>query len=405
MPADKQQVRIGDLLMQSGILTSEYIKEALANFEQRGLPIGKVLVLSGYLTEQQLRTALEIQSLLNDGLLPLDVAIGVLQISHKERVSLAEAFQLSGFVQPEDQQTNKLGQLLVAAGIVSNKDLEDALQTNIRTGLPLGHIFCFRGFVSQALVYTALLAQQLIRRGMINRDHAIAGLRAAALREKDLEQEEVNRGFQRLPMKPSVKLGELFMEARMIGEAQLLDALHRSLLLGRFLGEIFIESNLADAETIDAALDLQEMLDNGTITQPMAIEALMMVRSNKTPLYQAVAEVGVFKQRRNKAVDLMQILTSSGAVNLTQIPREIQACLAVNYNQAAEVCKLILEHNLLPEKTLYAALRCVYLQEIQTINLQQAIMAFDFAQRAKVSLDESIHMLGWTVRTRLRDKR
>jgi hypothetical protein len=320
-------------------------------------------------------------------------------------VSLAEAFQKSGFVQPEDQQTNKLGQLLVAAGVVSNQDLEDALQTNIRTGLPLGHIFCFRGFVSQALVYTALLAQQLVRRGMINRDHAIAGLRAAAQRERDLEQEDVNRGFQRLPMKPSIKLGEMFMEARMIGEAQLLDALHRSLLLGRYLGEIFVESNLADAETIDAALDLQEMLDNGTLTQPMAIEALMMVRSNKIPLYQAVAEVGAFKQRRNKAVDLMQILTSSGAVTLTQVPREIQECLGVNYNQAAEVSKLILQHKLLPEKTLYAALRSVYLQEIQKINLQQAIMAFDFAQRANVSLDESIHMLGWTIRTRLRGKR
>jgi len=105
MPEERKQMRIGDLLMHSGIVTSEYIKDALQNFEQRGLPIGKVLVMSGYLSEQQLRTALEVQSLLNDGLLPLDVAINVLQIAHKDKLALSDAFQNSGFVQPEDQQT------------------------------------------------------------------------------------------------------------------------------------------------------------------------------------------------------------------------------------------------------------------------------------------------------------
>ena len=125
MVETRQHVRIGDLLMQAGILSSDYIKNALHNFEEKGLPIGKVLVLSGYLSEQQLRTALEVQSLVNDGIVPLDVAIQVLQIAHRERISLPDAFQKSGVIQPEDQQTNKLGQLLVSANIISAKQLDD----------------------------------------------------------------------------------------------------------------------------------------------------------------------------------------------------------------------------------------------------------------------------------------
>src|ERR1700733_7604697 len=109
----RKQIRIGELLMEAGIVEFDYINYALQNFEARGLPIGKVLVMSGYLTEQQLRTAIEVQSLINDGLLPLPVGVQVLQIAHKDKVPLADAFQASGFVQPEDQQTNKLGQLLV----------------------------------------------------------------------------------------------------------------------------------------------------------------------------------------------------------------------------------------------------------------------------------------------------
>lgn len=398
----KTQIRIGDLLLQSGIVTSDYIRNALHNFEQRGLPIGKVLVMSGYLTEFQLRTALEVQSLVNDGLLPLDVGTSVLQIAHRDKVPLAEALQSSGFVQPEDQATNKLGQLLVSAEVVTSKELEDGLQTNVRTGLPLGHIFCFKGFVSQALVHTALLAQQLIRRGMIDRDHAIGGIRAAADRERELEKADINRGFVRLPMKPSLKIGELLMEAHIISEQQLLDALHRSLMLGKFSGEIFVESKLASQEVVDAGVNLQELMDNETLPQQAALQALIMVRIDNLPFYQAVAEAPVFGQRQNKAVPLVEILTSSGHLHLVDIPGDIQERLSVNYNQAADVCKALLKANLVEERTLYAALRAVYLIDEKKVNLQQAIMALDYALRSNITLDEATYQLGWTNRTRLR---
>lgn len=403
MPDEQPQIRIGDLLMQAGILSSDYIKNALHNFEQRGLPIGKVLIMSGYLTEAQLRTALEVQSLVNDGLLPVDIGTKVLAIAHKDRIPLSEALQQSGFVQAEDQQTNKLGELLVAADVVSRKQLEDALQTNIRTGLPLGHIFCFRGYISQALIYTALLAQQLIRRGMIGREQAVQGLRAASVREKKLEKADVNRGFLRLPMKPSLRLGELFMEAHMITETQLLDALHKSLTAQKFIGEIFIESKIATRGVVDAAVAIQEMLDNGTLNPNLGTETLLMVRANGTPLFRAVAEVATFKQRKNKAVPLMEILTSSGAVTLTQVPGEIQESLEVNYNRVEQVCKMLLEHELVSERALFGALRCVYLIDEKIMSLQQAIMALDFSLRAKLTVDEAIYQLGWTTRTRLRD--
>jgi hypothetical protein len=402
MADEPVQIRIGDLLLQSGILTSDYIRNALHNFEQRGLPIGKVLVMSGYLTEAQLRTALEVQSLVNDRLLPLDVGIAVLQIAHKDKIPLAEALQSSGFVQPEDQATNKLGQLLVSANIVTNKELDEALQTNVRTGLPLGHIFCFRGFVSQQLINTALLAQQLIRRGMIDREHAILGMRAAAERERRLEKAEINRGFLRLPMKPTLKLGELFMEAKIISEQALLDALNRSLSIGEFVGQVFVETQIAPQAVVDAAVDLQEMLDNGTLTEAYAAEALMFVRKDGTPLFKTVAEVAVFRQRKNKAVQLMEILMSSGQVTLINIPGEIQERLDLNYNQASDVCKLLLQHELTSERAMYAALRCVYLIDEKVIDLQKAIMALDFSLRANLTMDEAIFQLGWTQRTRLR---
>jgi len=138
------------------------------------------------------------------------------------------------------------------------------------------------------------------------------------------------------------------------------------------------------------------------LTGPHGAEALMMVRKDGTPLYKTVAEVAVFRQRKNKAVDLMEILTSSGQVTLINVPGEIQERLDLNYNQAADVCKLLLQHNLVNEKAMYAALRCVYLIDEKIVNLQQSIMALDFSLRANLTLDEAIFQLGWTQRTRLR---
>jgi hypothetical protein len=400
-----KQVRIGDLLMQSGILSSDYIKHALANFEQRGLPIGKVLVMSGYLTEQQLRTAIEVQSLVNDGLLPLDAATQVLQIAHKQSVPLAEAFQRSGFVQPEDQQTNKLGQLLVAAEVVSAQQLEESLQTNIRTGLPLGHILCFRGFVSQSLIYTALLAQNMIRRGMIDRNSAIKALAVAHGREIGLEGLPVNRGYQRMPMKPSLRMGELLVKARILTESQSTEGQHRSLAQCKFFGEILVEAGAVTQSCVEATIDVQEMLDNGTLQEAHATEALLLVRAKEMPLARAVAEVGTFRSRANKAVDLMQILTSCGAIVLTQVPRDIQERLEVNYNQVAEVANSISQGQMTGDGVLYGALRCVYLIDEKILNMQQAIMALDFASKLNLSVDEAMLELGWTVRTRLRSPR
>lgn len=395
-------IRIGELLMQAEILSSDFIKDALGRFEQRGLPIGKVLVMSGYLTEAELRAALEVQSLINDGNLPLELGVTVLRVAHKEHISLNDAFQRSGLVQPEDQETNRLGQLLVAAGIVTDKDLEEALQINIRTGLPLGHAFCFRGFVSQALLYTTLLVQESIRRGALPRAEAVAALNAAAKRERTLEKLEINKGYQKLPMKQALQLGNLLVESKILVDKLLPDALVRSLQLQRPIGEILIQSHFATPEIIDAAVEMQEMIDNGCLPQTMAFEVLLNMRASETSFAQALGQACTFRARNNQAVPLVELLASSQALSKTKLTRDIQERLELNYNQIADVSKLLLEADLVAPEMMYAAMRCIYLSDVKFINLEQSIIILEILSKTKETVDQVLHNLGWTSRTRLR---
>lgn len=396
-------IRIGELLMQSEILSSDFIKDALERFEQRGLPIGKVLVMSGYLTEAELRQALEVQSLVNDGHLPLELGVTVLRVAHKEHVSLNEAFQRSGLVQPEDQETNRLGQLLVAAGIVTDRDLEEALQINVRTGLPLGHVFCFHGYVSQAILYTALQVQESIRRNAIGRPEAIAGLNAAARRERNLERLEINKGYQKLPMKQALRLGEMLVEARVLVDKLLPDSLVRSLQFQKPIGEILIQSHFASPQLIDAAVEMQEMIDNGCLLQNMANEVLLNMRASEVPFAKALGQACTFRHRNNLAKILVDLLASAQAVTLTKLTKDIQERLEVNYNQINDVSKQLLEHELVEPDLLFAGMRCVYLVDTKFINMEQATIILEIVSKTHDSVDSVLHTLGWTARTRLRE--
>ncbi len=398
-----QLVRIGDLLCQAGIISSEFIRDALEKYEQRGLPIGKVLVLSGCLSEQQLRTALEIQTMVNDGLLPIDVGTHVLRIAHGDNVQLTDAFVRSGLIQPEDQLTNKLGQLLLDAEILEEEELEEALETNQRTGLPLGHILCFTGLVSQPIIDNALLGQQLIRRGQVSKEQAVAALHEAFTRETTLELKDINKGYQRMPLKGSPRFGEMLYQAKLLTEAQLMDTLLASQVRKQPIGRVMLEHRLVTAEIVEGTVELQEMLDNGTITLKLALEALLEVRAKSTPWIQAVAELSTYNVRHNPAILMVELLTGAGILPVTSIPREVQERVDVNYNQTPEVCSILKEQNLVDDLAMLNSLRLAYLLDQEFLTHEKAILALEYAAKTKSKIDHVMYLLGWLNRTRLRE--
>jgi MSHA biogenesis protein MshE len=53
-----QKVRLGDLLIQQGLLTEEQLKTALDEQKRTGRKLGRVFVESGYVTEEGISQAL-----------------------------------------------------------------------------------------------------------------------------------------------------------------------------------------------------------------------------------------------------------------------------------------------------------------------------------------------------------
>lgn len=401
MTQETQHIRLGELLKEAEILTSDFIKEALSQYEDQGLPLGRVLVISGYLSDAQLKNTLDLQYMVNDGLLPMAQAIKVLKIAHKEDCALTEAFEKSGLVQPEEQETNKLGQLLVESKVISNEVLDDCLSSSNRTSLPLGHILCHRTLVSQMLINKALLVQQLIRRGQIMRKQGITAIELAAARELKFIKLEINKTFKRQPLKNTPLLGDLLIQTNICTERQVKDSLLASVAHCTTFGEALVEAKQVSDYFVSEAVIIQEMMDNNTLELDQAKEALIEMRAHRVSAIQAAAEACTYRMRMNQSKLLIDLLCETGTIDVLKLPADVQERADVSYNQVSYVCKAL--KPIVGEKGLYSALRCVDLINRKSISHEKAIVAIEFANKSGMDIEHSLYMLGVTERTRLRE--
>jgi alkylated DNA nucleotide flippase Atl1 len=159
-----QPLRLGDLLTSAGLLKAEELRQAMLIAKSQGLPVGRVIIMSGFMSENNLQAAVQCQSLLKDGILSAEIAVNALRTLHRENISLDEALQkLSVNLNQSGNSTNKLGELLIEAGILTKAQLDDALAHGKSSGLPLGRVLVVTNIISEQLLASALNAQILIR--------------------------------------------------------------------------------------------------------------------------------------------------------------------------------------------------------------------------------------------------
>ncbi|MBI5176037.1 MAG: hypothetical protein HY986_24345 [Candidatus Melainabacteria bacterium] len=405
-------VRLGDLLKASGIISYEFLKEALSSFEEKGLPLGKVLTLSGFLTASELAVALEIQTLINNRQLPFDVGVRVLAISHDEKVPLSEAFSRASVVQPEDLLSNKLGQLLSQSRLITNEDLDQALSVSQRTGLPLGHIFCYRNLLSQQLLDTALLGQQLVRRGSLSRENCLQALSAAREREVALLSLPVNAAYKPSMRRGTSRLGELFFSAGILDDMSLISALQLSLSRGIPCGEAISEVQGTSTAVIEQAVSMQEMLDNETLTLEQVKDVFIGLFHQERSFEHALAEASVANCSGNPARLMVQLLKdaqllvvpadpAAATPALAPVLSELSACLDVNYNQGGIVGRLLISAGLVSDSAAWAALRLTHLLTLEVVPYERALAALE-AANLHGSVDEVLIGFGALNRTRLK---
>jgi len=174
-------IRIGELLIAVGVLTTGDLTEAIQISKRMGVPIGRVLVMSGCVTEPNLQEALELQSLIRDGLVDLDTGVKALALVFTQKLDIKAALKTFNWTPSADGAGNKLGDLLVDSSMVTKGQLERALESSFQSGMPLGGTLVLQGVLSPQLLPAVLHTQEAIRDGKMTRDDAVGELKLALM--------------------------------------------------------------------------------------------------------------------------------------------------------------------------------------------------------------------------------
>ena len=173
-------IRIGELLVQAGMLTTPQLQDATKHAGAKRLQIGQILVMYGYLTARDLQSALAAQSMLRDRTVDLGQVLRSLKVAYKTGSRFEDVIGSQAGAVNLKVKTGKLGELLLDAGIITSDQFLTSMDQSLVTGLPLGRTLVLDQVISDILLTTALDTQIRLRDQMLSREEAIAVLQAAA---------------------------------------------------------------------------------------------------------------------------------------------------------------------------------------------------------------------------------
>ncbi|HEY9760345.1 MAG TPA: hypothetical protein V6C97_34625 [Oculatellaceae cyanobacterium] len=236
--------------------------------------------------------------------------------------------------------------------------------------------------------------------------------------------------------------------ARMSADSDLI-AKRPNILLGDFL----VETGLIPESTLEAALQLQGMVRNGTLSTSQAAEAVKRAHNrggeveqftptelppdaspakvNAPPLGEILVEAGLIRVSILKAALNLQDVVRTGALSKEEAVNafikehfgkagqdslesardqkvlrlfvkaklisqgDIDAAEAVRKKHGGDVAKILEAAGKFDRQTFEAAQVCQNLVDENRLKIEQAIIALHYCQRSRVSFDDAIEELGW----------
>src|SRR5262249_33956784 len=88
--------RIGELLVDAELITADQLTSALQEAHQNEMPLGQTLIKQGAISQAVLRAGLQSQLLVQDGVVPSQVATKALRLVAQKEMTLEDAFEEIG---------------------------------------------------------------------------------------------------------------------------------------------------------------------------------------------------------------------------------------------------------------------------------------------------------------------
>jgi hypothetical protein len=276
-----EKTALGQMLRDAGILDQHQLDETQKVGYQSGMRVGRILVLTGILSGPQLTKALDLQTQVKEGRMTREQAIEQLK---------AEAGSKPA-VQPAGQQPTKrrvrLGEFLVSAGLATEGEMLNALETSLNKKASLGETMVELGLVSRDVFDKALELHNKVSSGEMALNDATNQLHQIAFGDPIHERD------RQTPM-----LGELLKKTGLITDHDITEAIALSHKYPSVIGKMLALSGAIDDATLIASLRCQFLLRNGYLKLDDAVLALQYSKKNKMSFDDSLEELGLRKHTR-----------------------------------------------------------------------------------------------------------
>lgn len=298
MIESQNKVRLGELLVESDVIKSSDLTEAIQVSTRLNSPIGRVLLLSGLIDQTTLEAALDAQPLINEEKESLENVLKALKEVNTTGKPLSKMLPQSvGNV--NSHQANKLAGLLLDSEIVSQEQLEQALNTCSEEGVPLGSALVMEGILSPSLFPSILQIQQAVQEGSITKNEAINQVKSTfihwlkaeesfsssskkpeALMKVDHsnveEETPVSITFEPKQKNESTRLVDLLNETGHVTPFTIQSAFNKTLKDPQKSAALFKLLGLIDENTRKKALKCQSLLTQGQLSKQEAEYVLQL---------------------------------------------------------------------------------------------------------------------------------
>ncbi|RTL43420.1 MAG: tetratricopeptide repeat protein [Candidatus Melainabacteria bacterium] len=279
-------IRLGDLLAKTGIVTAKQVNDAVRTAGNKNLHFGQILVLSGYLKSSDLKAGIEAQSAIRDRSVDREAAGKALEKACSEGLTFNEALSAVGAA-PESIPTNRLGELIVDSGLLTAEQCKTAIDKSLSTGLPLGRILVTNNLISEDTLVNLLEIQMRVRDQMLTREQALALIAAGPdqLNEQDMQAQG----------QKTVRLGELLVRARILSRTDVINVLEVGLHANEKIGQLLVGFGFISPFLLECALNLQQMVENKFIRTDEAAKCLKHIEAHNTSISEALVQLGVLQ--------------------------------------------------------------------------------------------------------------
>lgn len=276
---------LAELLVTAFVVSNEQLSEALQRSRRCGIPLGRALILMGAVSPAVMATALTAQIMVRGKELTRETAIRGLRIAVLKRISLEQALIMEGLYSPPAEIGVKLGELLGNAGLLSETDALDAVETSIEEGEPVGEVLVRAGFISRELLETALELQALVVQKFINPQQAAELLRAVSTRAITLECAMVEME------QTADQVVDLLKGAGLVSDEDLKTS--AAITNGQIvdMAQCLYDSAKIDRQILDSARRCQRMISQGVLHCEQAVTLLTYCCKSRVNVSQALQEL------------------------------------------------------------------------------------------------------------------